>query len=155
MQERKQLRMARFGKGPQAKAGGGNTPATTVEALQQFEEEKKKRMERAERFGIVTKEMAQQKMKERQERFGIETKDSIESKKQERIKRFAMMESAAQEGLSAEDIERKRKERMERFGKTEVEEALQQASEGTSQLKDRRRMKLTKKLKNKQGGQQQ
>jgi hypothetical protein len=37
--------------------------------------------ERAERFGIVTKEMTQQKLKERQQRFGIETKESLEAKK--------------------------------------------------------------------------
>ena len=44
------------------------------------------------------------------------------------------MESAAQGGLSAEDLEKKRKERMERFGKTEVEEALKSATEKSGGL---------------------
>lgn len=39
--------------------------ATTVEALQLIEEQKRKKMERAERFGIVTKELTEKRIKER------------------------------------------------------------------------------------------
>jgi len=44
----------RFGKGGNNE---GNGAATTIEALAKLEELKKKKQERAERFGIVTKEM--------------------------------------------------------------------------------------------------
>ena len=121
-QERKQLRMARFG------SGKGNMPglqeaATSVEALQLLEEQKRKKLERAERFGIVTKEISEKKIQQRQERFGIETKESAEAKKQERVKRFAMMDDTSQVGLTADELDDKRKARMERFGAAEVKEA--------------------------------
>jgi len=61
-QEKKQLRDIRFGKGKDATGSGA---ATTAEALQQLEEKKKKMQERAERFGIETKEMQQDKIKQR------------------------------------------------------------------------------------------
>ena len=64
--------MARFG------AGGAET---TMEALAQLEENNRKKQERAERFGLETKEMAQKKVEERQKRFGIETKESYEAKR--------------------------------------------------------------------------
>jgi len=50
--------------------------ATTVEALEMIEEQKRKKLERAERFGIVTPELSEKRIKERQARFGIETKES-------------------------------------------------------------------------------
>ena len=75
-----------------------------------------------------------------------------EAKRQERIKRFAMMESAAAVGLTTEEIEKKREERMKRFGQVEVEEAMKSAAQ-TSTLAARRKSKLAKKLKRKQGGQ--
>ena len=57
-QERKQLRMARFGSGKSAMPGMQEA-ATTVEALKLLEEQKRKKLERAERFGIVTKEISE------------------------------------------------------------------------------------------------
>ena len=86
-QERKQLRLARFGKGKD-QIPGLQEAATTIEALELIEEQKRKKLERAERFGIVTKELSEKRIKERQERFGIQTKESIEAKKQERMKRM-------------------------------------------------------------------
>lgn len=64
-QERKQLRMARFGSGVQGKGGVPGIPeaATTLEAMQLLEEQKRKKLERAERFGIVTKELSEQRIK--------------------------------------------------------------------------------------------
>ena len=121
IQERKQLRLARFGG---TLNGTGKGPATTIEALERMEELKKKKIERAERFGTLTPELTQKKIKDRQERFGIVTKETMEAKRLERMKRFAAMENTASVGLTAEEIEKKRKERMERFGKAEVEEAL-------------------------------
>ena len=70
--------MARFGKGA---SGGLPEAATTLETMQLIEEQKRKKLERAERFGIVTKELSEKRIKERQERFGIETKESIDAKK--------------------------------------------------------------------------
>ena len=69
-QQRKELRMARFGGG---KVGipGLKEAATTVEALQLLEEQKRKKLERAERFGILTKEIREKRIKDRQARFGI------------------------------------------------------------------------------------
>ena len=40
-------------------------PKTTIEALQSLEEQKKKKLERAARFGIQTKELTELKLKER------------------------------------------------------------------------------------------
>ena len=80
MQERRELRQARFG-GGKAAIPGMKEAATTVEALALIEEQKRKKMERAERFGIVTKEISEKRIKERQERFGIVTKESLEAKK--------------------------------------------------------------------------
>ena len=37
--------------------------ATTIEALELMEEQKRKKMERAERFGIVTKEIEESRIK--------------------------------------------------------------------------------------------
>ena len=62
MQERKQLRMARFGAG---KGEGIPEAATTLETMQLIEEQKRKKLERAERFGIVTKELSEKRIKER------------------------------------------------------------------------------------------
>lgn len=90
-QERKQLRLARFG-GGKSNIPGVEGAATTIEALELLEEQKRKKLERAARFGIMTKELSEQRIKARQERFGIETKESLEAKKLERMKRFGMME---------------------------------------------------------------
>ena len=76
--------MARFGSGTggQSKVLTGiPEAATTLEAMQLLEEQKRKKLERAERFGIVTKELSEQRIKQRQERFGIETKESLDAKK--------------------------------------------------------------------------
>lgn len=80
--ERLKLRKERF-------RVGGEGPKTTLDALESLEENKRKQLERAQRFGIPTKELNDIKLKERQQRFGIETKESIEAKKEERRKRFA------------------------------------------------------------------
>ena len=53
-EERRKLRMARFG-GGKDKMPGLEGAATTVEALKLMEEQKKKMLERCERFGIMTK----------------------------------------------------------------------------------------------------
>lgn len=112
--ERLQLRKARF------RAGGGiEGPKTSLDALASMEEQKKKQLERAARFGIQTKEMSQIKLKERQQRFGIETKESLDAKREERRKRFA-------ESLASSDTKEdaaKRAARLERFGKEAIEEA--------------------------------
>ena len=63
-QERKQLRQARFGVGKD-QIPGLQEAATTIEALELIEEQKRKKMERAERFGIVTKELSEKRIKER------------------------------------------------------------------------------------------
>lgn len=65
----------RFG-GGKAAIPGMKEAATTVEALEMIEEQKRKKLERAERFGIVTPELSEKRIKERQARFGIETKES-------------------------------------------------------------------------------
>ena len=117
VQQRKELRQARFG-GESGLALGG--VQTTVEAYEKMEELNKKKLERAERFGIVTKEMTEKRIKERQERFGIVTKEMIEKKKQDRMKRFAAdnsgLEDTSKVGLTTEELEAKRKARLERFG---------------------------------------
>lgn len=71
-EERLQLRKARFNAGT-----AGDVPKTTIDALHSLEEQKKKKLERAARFGIQTKELTELKLKERQQRFGIETKESL------------------------------------------------------------------------------
>ena len=87
------MRMARFGGGEgKGKVPGIPEAATTLEAMQMLEEQKRKKLERAERFGIVTKELSEVRIKQRQERFGIQTKESLDAKKQERMKRFGAME---------------------------------------------------------------
>jgi len=57
MAEKKKLRMMRF------KQGGAES--NTMDALEQLQEQKDKIKARAERFGVVTKEMQQDKIKER------------------------------------------------------------------------------------------
>ena len=42
---------------------------------------KKKKIERAERFGTITPELNQKRIKMREERFGIMTKESYEAKR--------------------------------------------------------------------------
>lgn len=81
LQQRCELRQVRFGNGKETIITGMKEATTTVEALQFMEEQKRRQLERAERFGIVTKEMNEMRIKERQARFGIETKESIEAKK--------------------------------------------------------------------------
>ena len=61
----------------------------TIDALEKMREHKDKMKARAERFGIVTKEIKQEKIKNRQERFGIETNDSKREKIEARKARFA------------------------------------------------------------------
>ena len=65
-----------------------------------MEELKKKKLERAARFGIETKEVTDLKLKERQQRFGIQTKESLQAKKEERRKRFA-------EGINSMNVDDK------------------------------------------------
>lgn len=138
VQQRKQLRQARFGNGQAVP--GLSAASTTVEAFHKMEELNKKRQERAERFGIVTKEIKEKRIKERQERFGIVTKEMIEAKKQERMKRFATppdLEDTSKAGMTAEELEAKRKARLERFGQAEVEQAQKEVGQGV-----RRKVKM-------------
>ena len=152
--------MQRFGGPKGAQTGSG--AATTLDALAAVEEQKRIKQERAERFGIVTKEMTAQKLKERAERFGIVTKEQIKAKKEERLKRFGQMDQAAEAGVSTDELAAQRKARMERFGITESEAAANtrsviQTKKGGENVKseraNRRKAKLARKLalkKNKQ-----
>jgi hypothetical protein len=54
------LRKSRFNAG-----SAGEQPKTTIDALNSLEELKKKKLERAARFGIETKEVTDLKLKER------------------------------------------------------------------------------------------
>ena len=56
--------MARFGNG-KTSIPGMKEAATSVEALQLLEEQKRKKLERAERFDILTKEMREKRIKDR------------------------------------------------------------------------------------------
>lgn len=80
-EELKKLRMARF---------GAQNALSSEDALHDLTENKRKREERAARFGIVTKDAQDEMHKARRERFGIETKETLEAKKQERMKRFGV-----------------------------------------------------------------
>lgn len=143
----------RFGKGGNELGGSG--AATTIEALAQLEVQKKKKQDRAERFGIVTKEMHQDKIKERKERFGIATKESRaankevnDAKKAERMKRFALMDESADQGMTTEELDAKRKARIERFGAEEVEETQKEsvANKGKGGFKaNKRQQKMNRK----------
>ena len=73
--ERKRLRKMRF-KPTQTDLTGGNT----LEMQERLMEQKEKMKARAQRFGIVTKEMNEERIKNRQKRFGIETKESLKEK---------------------------------------------------------------------------
>jgi len=121
-QQRKELRLARFG-GNNGKLPSMQQAATTIEALALMEEQKRKKLERAERFGILTKELSEKKIKERQERFGIVTKATLDAKKAERMKRFGTSVDTSQIKVTTDELEAKRKARMERFGVAEVKEA--------------------------------
>ena len=72
--EKKMIRAQRF--------GGAAQTATmdTQQVIKQLEEDKKKRQERAERFGVETKEQALEKKKERQERFNQAQDDGQDDK---------------------------------------------------------------------------
>ncbi len=94
-EERLQLRKSRFNAGTT-----GHEPKTTIDAMNSLEELKKKKLERAARFGVETKEIVDLKLKERQQRFGIQTKESLQAKKEERRKRFA-------EGLNSTNVDDK------------------------------------------------
>lgn len=61
--------------------------ANTTEAMAEMQAEKQKRIERAARFGIETKETKLVKIKQRQERFGIEAKETKETKETLEAKR--------------------------------------------------------------------
>ena len=129
--------MARFGGGANKGAFAGlGEASTTIEAMALMEEQRQKKLQRAERFGIVTKEISEQRIKQRQERFGIETKESVDAKKQERMKRFGSMMEGATSNMTAEELDAKRKARLERFGAEAVEEAEKTAGDG---WKDNRR----------------
>ena len=84
MAERKKLRKMRF----KPQESGDLAGANTFEMQERLREQKEKMKARAQRFGIVTKEMNEERIKNRQKRFGIETKESLKEKIEQRKKRF-------------------------------------------------------------------
>ena len=61
-------------------AGENMAESNTLEMQKRLREEKEKMKQRAQRFGIVTKEMNEEKIKARQARFGIETPETLKDK---------------------------------------------------------------------------
>jgi len=146
--EKKQSREIRFGKGG---ADAGTGAATTAEAAELLEAKKQKMKDRAERFGIVTKEMHKEKLAERKERFKDPVKAELEAKKAERRARFATMEESAAAGLSPEEFEAKKKARLERFGAEEVGDAQKAVLNKGGFKKNRRNNKHDHKHENGKG----
>jgi thioredoxin reductase len=112
MAERKKLRLMRF----KGQAGMDSVNHNTHDALEKMREQKEKMKARAERFGIVTKEIKEEKIKNRQARFGIETNDSKREKIESRKARFAAGGEAAVEKIDDPELIKKMAERAERFG---------------------------------------
>jgi hypothetical protein len=102
-EKRKQLRLARFKIGQTANM-------KTIDAQAKLEEDMKRTIERAKKFGTVVKELEVQKVQKRLERFGgpAANKQEDEAKRLERLQRFG-------QAPKTEDLE-KRKKRLERFG---------------------------------------
>lgn len=67
--QKKELRRQRFGSG----LGGDTVHVNTIDALKLAQEEKEKRLARALKYGLNTKEIEEMKKKERAERFGLKT----------------------------------------------------------------------------------
>ena len=78
LKDKKALRMIRFTQGA----------ATTVEALEKKREEEERKLKRAEKFGLITKEAIDQKRSQRAIRFGLEEPApmrKVTSKQEEKI----------------------------------------------------------------------
>lgn len=126
-------------------------------------EDKRKKEERAARFGIVTKDVLDKKLQDRRERFGIETKETLEAKKQERMKRFGAPEKNGNGGKKNRDKESVRevsapkemdeervkllKERLERFGAVEKGGEIVERSVSNTGKGDRKRDRKNKQKK--------
>lgn len=63
---------------------------TTLEAGEELKQEKLKRLERAQKFGVISKEIVDDKKKERAMRFGMVTMDINDDKKKERALKFGL-----------------------------------------------------------------
>ncbi|CDW71422.1 UNKNOWN [Stylonychia lemnae] len=122
LKEKKELRKQRF------TLLGSNPNVTTVDALQKLQEEREKKLQRAQKFGIVTKEVEDLKRQERALKFGLGgqganaavnqlSKSEQELKRQERAIRFGNPA-----GGSSNEEEEKRRKRLERFGQQNTEE---------------------------------
>ena len=112
MAEKKKLRMMRF----KGQSGMDSVNNNTMDGLEKLREQKEKMKARAERFGVVTKEIREEKIKNRQARFGIETKDSKKEKIEARKARFAAAGGDAKVKIDDPEILKKMQERAERFG---------------------------------------
>jgi len=145
--EKKQSREIRFGKGN----ADGTGAATTAEAAEQLEAKKQKLKDRAERFGIETKEMHKEKLAQRKERFKDPAKAELEAKKAERRARFAAMDESAAAGLTPEEFEAKKKARIEKFGAEEVADAQKAVLHKGDFKKNRRNKKHDRKHDNGKG----
>lgn len=97
-QEKKELRKQRFN------TLGSDPHVTTADALQRLKEEKEKRLARAQKFGIVTKDVEELKRQERAVKFGLISASGVTQK------------------ASKEEVDQKRLERAKRFGLASKEE---------------------------------
>ena len=79
---------------------------------------------RAERFGILTKEIKDERIKNRQKRFGIETSESKLEKIEQRKARFAAQDAAevAEAVINDPELLKKMEARAERFGKVDEDD---------------------------------
>lgn len=116
-----------------ASALGGDAPVlNTLDALHRKREEEEKRLQRAEKFGIITPELLEQKRQQRAARFGGKEESTSgpvrqvirkhDEKQQARAVRFGMTmasDSIAPQDDDQEDDgqeEQRKKARAERFG---------------------------------------
>ena len=114
--QKRELRKQRFNK--------DEPMVNTLDALQRVNSEKEKKLLRAKKFGLVTKELEEEKKQERAAKFGLIGTGNQEDKGVRVVVSAASMEGekrnvrAVKFGLSKEERteeEEKRKKRLERF----------------------------------------